>query len=130
MGMGWKTFDFKGGRTRSGRKIGEILEGDKFVCSLCSGKGVLPGTKGTKCPACRGAGVISLTGPAMVCAYCKGRGDHPPRTNLTCTVCKGAGVVSVTKPIEVCSHCRGNGRARGDQLPCLKCRGKGVVTKK
>ena len=126
--MEWKTFDFKGGRTRSGRKIGEILEGDKFVCSLCSGKGILPRTKGIKCPACRGAGVISLTGPAMVCAYCKGRGDHPPRTNLTCTVCKGAGVVSVTKPIEVCSHCRGNGRARGDQLPCLKCRGKGVVT--
>ena len=25
--MVWKTFDFKGGRTRSGRKIGEILEG-------------------------------------------------------------------------------------------------------
>lgn len=126
--MEWKTFDFKGGRTRSGRKIGEILQGNRFKCSLCVGTGVLPGTKGTKCPVCKGGGSISLTGPAMVCAYCKGRGDYPPRTNLTCTVCKGTGVVSITKPIEVCSHCRGNGRARGDQLPCLKCRGKGVVT--
>ena len=43
--MEWKTFDFKGGRTRSGRKIGEILQGNRFKCSLCVGTGVLPGTK-------------------------------------------------------------------------------------
>ena len=129
MGMGWKTFDFKAGRTRSGRKIGEVLQGNRFKCSLCVGTGVLPGTKGTKCPVCKGGGSVSLTGPAVVCAYCKGRGDYPPRTNLTCTVCGGKGLVSIHKPIEVCGHCGGTGRARGDQLPCLKCRGKGVVTK-
>ena len=126
--MEWTTFDFKGGRTRLGRKIGEILKGNMFKCSLCAGTGILPRTKGTKCPVCKGGCSISLTGPAVVCAYCKGRGDYPPRTNLTCTVCGGKGLVSITKPIEVCAHCGGTGRARGDQLPCLKCKGKGVVT--
>ena len=129
MGMGWKTFDFKGGRTRLGRKKAEILEGNTFKCAFCAGTEILPRTKGTKCPVCKGRGSVSLTGPVIVCAYCKGRGDYPARTNLTCTVCSGKGLVSVTKPIEICSHCGGTGRARGDQLPCLKCRGKGVVTK-
>lgn len=128
--MEWKTFDFKGGRTRSGRKIGQILEGNTFECSLCAGIGILPRTKGIKCPVCRGGGTVSLTGPAMVCAYCKGRCDHPPRTNITCIVCGGKGLVSITKPIEICTHCRGTGRGPGDKLPCLKCRGKGVITKK
>jgi DnaJ-class molecular chaperone len=126
--MEWTTFDFKGGRTRSGRKKAEILEGDKFKCSLCVGTGVLPRTKGTKCPVCKGGGSVSLTGPAVACAYCRGRGDYPPRTNLTCTVCGGKGLVSIHKPIEVCGYCEGTGRARGDKLPCLKCKGKGVVT--
>jgi len=128
--MEWKTFDFKSGRTRSGRKIGEILEGSMFNCSLCAGTGVLLRTKSTKCPVCKGEGSFSLTGPVMVCAYCKGRGNYPARTNLTCTVCGGTGLVSVTKPIEICAHCGGTGRTRGEQLPCLKCRGKGVVTTK
>lgn len=92
--MEWKTMDIKGGRTRLGGKIGEILEGDDFICSLCSGTGILPRSKGIKCPVCRGAGMVSLTGPAVVCAYCKGRGEYPPRTNITCTVCRGKGLVA------------------------------------
>ncbi|MFH2032143.1 MAG: hypothetical protein ABIJ40_16230 [Bacteroidota bacterium] len=128
--MVWKTFDFKSGGTRLGRKIGEILEGDKFSCSLCSGTGILPRTKGIKCPVCKGACVVSLTGPVIVCVYCKGRGDYPSRTNITCTVCAGKGLVSVTTPIESCSHCGGKGRTRGEQLPCLKCKGKGAISKK
>lgn len=127
--MEWKTFDFKTGRTRMGRKIGEILEGDNFKCSLCFSSGILPRTKGTKCPVCKGTGRISLKGPAVVCAYCKGRGEYPARTSLTCTVCGGRGLVSITKPIEVCTHCRGTGAEPGNKLPCLKCKGKGVVTK-
>ncbi|MBC8218916.1 MAG: hypothetical protein H8E73_10665 [Planctomycetes bacterium] len=128
--MEWKTSDFKGGRTRMGRKAGEILEGDNFPCSLCSGKGILPRSKDTKCPVCRGDGMVSLTGPVVVCAYCKGRGEYPPRTNITCSVCRGKGLVSITKPIEACAHCRGTGAEPGNKLPCLKCKGKGVVTKK
>lgn len=128
--MEWKTMNFKGSRTKLGLKIGEILEGNNFGCSLCSGTGTLPRSKGIKCPVCRGEGMVSLTGPVVVCAYCKGRGEYPPRTNITCTVCKGKGLVSITKPIEVCAHCRGTGAEPGNKLPCLKCKGKGVVTKR
>jgi len=128
--MEWKTMDFKGGNTRLGRKVGEVLEGGSFACSLCSGNGVLPRNKGIKCPACRGDGTVSFTGPVVVCAYCKGRGDYPARTNITCTVCRGKGLVSIHKPIEACAHCRGTGAERGNRLPCLKCKGKGVVAKK
>ena len=121
--------DFKNSSRRLGRKPGQVLEGDTFACSLCSGTGILPRSKGIKCPVCRGAGMVSLTGPAVVCAYCKGRGECPPRTNITCTVCRGKGLVSITKPIEVCAHCKGTGAEPGNKLPCLKCQGKGVLTK-
>ena len=124
--MEWKTFDFRGGRTKMDRKIGQILEGDKFGCSFCAGTGILPGTKNIKCPVCKGSGIVSLAGPVMVCVYCKGRGEYPSRSNITCTVCGGKGLVSVTEPIEVCKHCRGTGAEPGNKLPCLKCKGKGV----
>jgi len=127
--MEWKTFDFKSGRTRMGRKTGEILEGEDFGCSFCSGKGTLPRSEGAKCLVCRGDGNVSLTGPVVVCAYCGGRGDYPPRTNITCAVCRGKGLVSITVPIEVCAHCRGIGAEPGNRLPCLKCKGKGVLTR-
>jgi len=127
--MDWETFDYKSGKRGSGRKAARVLEGGEFKCSLCAGKGILLRTKGTKCPVCKGTGKVSLSGPAVVCAYCKGRGDYPPRTNLTCTVCGGKGLVSVTRPIEACDHCRGRGEEPGNKLPCLKCKGKGVVAK-
>lgn len=31
--MEWETFDFMAGRTKLDRKIGQILEGDRFRCS-------------------------------------------------------------------------------------------------
>jgi DnaJ-class molecular chaperone len=128
--MEWNTVDFKGSGIRLGRKAGQVLEGDDFTCSLCSGKGTLPRSEGTKSSVCRGEGAISLSGPVVVCAYCKGRGDFPARTNITCTVCKGKGLVSITKPIKVCANCRGTGAEPSNKLPCLECRGKGVVAKK
>jgi len=127
--MVWNTFDFKGGRTRLDRKTGKILEGDKFKCVLCGGSGILPRTKDIKCSVCRGSGIVSLTGPVTVCVYCKGRGEYPARSNITCPVCGGKGLVSVTEPIEICGHCHGSGAEPNNKLPCLKCRGKGVVTK-
>jgi len=127
--MVWNTFDFKGGRTRLDRKMGKILEGDKFKCALCGGSGILPRTKDIKCSVCRGSGIVSLTGPVTVCVYCKGRGEYPARSNITCSVCGGKGLVSVTEPIEICGHCHGTGAEPNNKLPCLKCRGKGVVTK-
>ena len=127
--MVWNTFDFKGGRTRLNRKMGKIIEGDKFKCALCGGSGILPRTKDIKCSVCRGSGIVSLTGPVTVCVYCKGRGEYPARSNITCSVCGGKGLVSVTEPIEICGHCHGTGAEPNNKLPCLKCRGKGVVTK-
>lgn len=38
--------------------------------------------------------------------------------------------MSVTEPIEGCIHCRGTGAEPNNKLPCLKCRGKGVISKK
>jgi len=128
--MEWKTFDFKGGNKRSGRNAGEILEGNQFGCSFCSGTGILPRSKDTKCPVCRGSGTVSVNGPVIVCAYCRGRGEYPARTNITCPVCKGKGLVSITKPIEVCEHCKGRSKEPGGSLPCLVCKGKGVIAKK
>lgn len=127
--MVWNTFDFKGGRTRLNRKMGKIIEGDKFKCALCGGSGILPRTKDIKCSVCRGSGIVSLTGPVTVCVYCKGRGEYPARSNITCSVCGGKGLVSVTEPIEICGHCHGTGAEPNNKLPCLKCKGKGVVTK-
>jgi len=128
--MVWETFDYKSGRTCAGRKLGKIFEGNMFPCSFCSGTGMLPRSKNTKCPVCKGQRMVSVTGPVMVCAYCRGRGEFPRRTNITCTVCKGTGFVSIKKPIETCEHCHGTGAEPGNKLPCLTCRGKGVITKK
>jgi DnaJ-class molecular chaperone len=128
--MNWKTMDLKADGPWLGRKRGEIIEGGEFPCSLCAGSGILPRTKGTQCPKCLGKGVISINGPVVVCAYCKGRGKVPIRTNLSCTVCGGKGLVSVSREIEECSHCRGTGAEPSNKLPCLQCRGKGVVEKK
>jgi hypothetical protein len=106
---------------------GVPLEGDKFLCALCRGKGELPSAKG-RCPACRGHGYIKLAPPVMVCAYCSGRGEVPARSRITCPVCGGKGVISVQPPIEVCPQCGGTGAAANSKLPCLICQGKGVVT--
>ncbi|MDO9528788.1 MAG: hypothetical protein Q7J27_06460 [Syntrophales bacterium] len=110
-----------------GIRIGKLLTETKYPCGYCRGKGEKP--KGTICAVCRGSGEANLAPPVVVCAYCKGGGEEKPRSNITCTVCRGMGFVCVKEPVEVCSHCRGTGRESGNKLPCLKCRGKGVVTK-
>ncbi len=106
---------------------GTILEGEEFPCAFCMGTGEVAKTH-SRCPVCSGQGVVRVTPPAAVCAYCRGRGEVPVRSGLTCTVCGGRGVVGVQQPIEACPSCRGTGAARESNLPCLRCRGKGVVT--
>ena len=129
----WETFGHKtSNRTGSGYRMQttQVLKGGTLNCSFCSGKGILRGTSGTKCPTCKGSGKVCITGPVIKCSYCNGRGEYPARTNLSCPVCKGTGFVSIIEPIEVCDDCHGSGANTNNSLPCLKCRGKGMVTKK
>ena len=117
---------FSGGG--AGIRVGRLLTETTHPCAFCKGKGEKP--KGTVCAVCRGSGELSVDPPAVVCAYCKGRGEEKARSAITCTVCRGKGFVSVTEPIEGCAHCRGTGAEPNNKLPCLKCRGKGVISKK
>ena len=110
-----------------GMRPGKLFTETTYTCGFCKGRGEKP--KGTVCPVCRGIGKASVNPPAVICAYCKGRGEEKPRSSITCTVCRGKGFVSVTEPIQVCSHCRGRGTEPINKLSCLKCGGKGVVTK-
>jgi len=113
----------KGGAIRDWKLLTETTH----PCGFCKAKGEKP--KGTACSVCRGSGKASLNPPAVICAFCKGRGEEKPRSNITCTVCRGKGFVSVTEPFIVCSHCRGKGSEPNNKLPCLKCKGKGVIPK-
>jgi DnaJ-class molecular chaperone len=127
MEAGWKTYQWRGGRMM---RKNEVIEGEVFECAFCGGSGFLTGVKGIKCPVCRGEGTVSINAPAVLCAFCNGRGKAYPRTNITCPACFGKGVMSVsTKDIETCPTCKGRGRKAGSSLPCLTCRGKGVVSK-
>ncbi|TRZ91517.1 hypothetical protein D4R89_02785 [bacterium] len=126
--MTWKTFDFK---SRSAGKIGEVLDKNIYRCGFCAGRGSSPSKKNTKCPVCLGAGTIRIQPPAVICAYCKGSGKSHINSALTCSVCSGRGVTDLpSRNIEACPSCRGRGRGKGESLPCLICRGKGVVAKK
>jgi len=117
-------FSEKGAGIRAGKLLTEITR----PCGFCKGKGEKP--RGTVCPVCRRSGELAVDLPAVICAYCKGRGEEKPRSAITCTVCRGKGFVSVAEPIEGCTHCRGTGAEPNNKLPCLKCGGKGVISKK
>ncbi|MDP8258053.1 MAG: YuiA family protein, partial [Candidatus Aadella gelida] len=65
------------------------------------------------------------------CVFCKGTGVYPHNGRITCTVCSGKGMVTVNKgATEECFECKGTGRAVESGLPCIRCRGKGVILKK
>ena len=112
------------------KRMGEILKGEIFECAFCRGSGFLAGAKGIKCPVCRGERIVSTKAPAVLCAFCNGSGKAYPRTNVTCPACFGKGVTSAgSEDIETCPSCKGRGRKGGSNLPCLTCRGKGVIPK-
>jgi len=124
--MEWSPHQWKGEKMAKR----EILKGEIFECGFCNGSGTLPGSKGIKCPVCKGKGIVRVQPPAIACAYCNGSGRVSPRTNITCTVCKGKGAVTIQEPFEVCANCKGTGTEFTSKLPCLVCKGKGVVTVK
>ena len=102
-----------------------VLDEGMWPCGFCRGKGQRPA--GSKCPVCRGTGIISLSPPVARCAFCKGRGEEKVRSNVTCTVCRGKGYVEVADDATACARCNGTGREKNNKLPCLGCKGKGLV---
>jgi len=73
---------------------------------------------------------VEIIEPAIKCAYCKGTGVYPHNGRVTCTVCNGKGMVTVKGETEGCPKCKGSGQEIESGLPCIKCRGKGVVLKR
>ena len=61
------------------------------------------------------------------CAYCKGTGKMPSDDRVLCRVCEGKGLVRVEGEAKQCSECGGTGETQESKLPCLRCKGKGVV---
>ena len=75
-------------------------------------------------------GKVEVIEPAIKCAFCKGTGVYPRNGRVTCTVCNGKGTVTVKGETEGCPKCKGSGQEIESGLPCIKCGGKGVISKK
>ncbi|KZT19399.1 hypothetical protein NEOLEDRAFT_1142188 [Neolentinus lepideus HHB14362 ss-1] len=114
-----------GGRARRGPERGEDLEstvGVSFTeackgtkrtititpvvdCTTCSGTGLKPGHKRTRCNACDGTGTRTFVidsgfQMASTCASCGGTGSTVPRGGQ-CTDCSGMGKVRARKSVAV-----------------------------
>ena len=61
------------------------------------------------------------------CAYCQGTGKMPSDVRVLCYVCGGKGLVAVEEETRQCPECGGRGKTQESKLPCLKCKGRGVV---
>lgn len=115
-------------RRRIKRPNGEPTPREEVTCAFCNGKGIDPfGILSSRsiCQVCLGKGKVYIKPPYIECAFCGGTGVYPDK-RLTCTVCGGKGVVTVPEDAKECPDCLGTGQAP-DGLPCLLCRGKGVV---
>jgi len=101
-------------------------------CAFCKGSGKDPFNLLSEfaiCQVCGGRGKVEVKEPAAKCAFCKGTGVYPHNARVTCTVCNGKGLVSVKGPSEECPKCKGTGQEIDSGLPCIKCSGKGGVSK-
>ena len=115
-------------RSERGRLRPDPREKIEVTCAFCHGAGK---RRGSICPACRGMGKVALYKPTRRCVYCNGAGIQP-HSALTCSVCGGVGTVTVEEDSVPCPACGGTGVEPeifgGSQLPCLICRGKGVIS--
>lgn len=97
------------------------------TCAFCAGEGMDPFgllSPLATCQVCSGKGEVTVKEPTIRCAFCNGTGIYP-NSRLTCTVCMGRGVVTVHGSTH-CPDCGGSGRDPYT-LPCLSCKGKGVI---
>lgn len=102
----------------------------KIDCAFCRGEGenkvnVYPFTR--TCPACKGGGEFLLAKPLIQCTKCSGSGRDRKDPKVTCIVCKGIGANAVKKGYKVCKQCNGIGQTGESKLPCISCRGAGVI---
>lgn len=103
-----------------------------ITCAFCRGKGRDPFkllSELATCQVCGGTGEVDVREPAIGCAYCKGTGVYPHGARITCIVCNGKGMVTVEGTPDECLKCGGTGQEVDSGLPCIECRGKGVVVK-
>jgi DnaJ-class molecular chaperone len=105
----------------------------EIECAFCKGKGKDPFELLSKlaiCQVCSGTGKVEVKEPAIKCAFCKGTGVYPHDGRVTCTVCNGKGMVTVIGETDECPKCKGTAQTIESGLPCIKCGGKGVISKK
>jgi DnaJ-class molecular chaperone len=110
------------------------MAGKVITCAFCEGSGKDPfgiPSELSLCQVCGGRGSVTIREPWVTCAFCGGRGVHRDQ-RLTCTCCGGKGVISVREPREKCPRCQGTGAEPPnlDYLPCVLCKGAGVITVK
>lgn len=105
-----------------------------IICAFCRGAGKDPfGIMSdlSACQVCCGKGAVTIGEPAVRCAFCAGSGVHRDQ-RLTCTACGGKGMIAIQQPAETCPRCQGTGADPPDldYLPCVLCKGAGVVAAK
>jgi len=111
----------------------------RIKCAFCKGAGKDPFqllSKLSTCQVCRGKGEVELKAPITKCPFCKGTGAQPYTTSrLHCSCCRGKGFVTKIEPSQTCPVCKGDGieprsRKTFGRMPCHKCKGMGVISKK
>ena len=105
----------------------------EIKCAFCKGAGKDPFdllSELATCQVCGGKGKVEVVEPAIKCVFCKATGVYPRNARVTCTVCNGKGMVTVKGTTEECPKCKGTATTFDSGLPCIKCGGKGVVSKK
>lgn len=98
------------------------------ICAFCKGRGTDPYDQLSalsKCGSCDGTGTKTVLSPHTTCAYCRGTGSYK---TFRCPICGGAGAVqALDGPTETCPECEGMASLSSSGLPCLRCRGRGLI---
>lgn len=104
------------------------METCEIDCRFCGAKGVDPYgilAWGSTCYVCHGRKVVRVPSPHRACRFCRGSGSYK---TFSCPVCLGAGVLPVpTEPVERCWACAGRAYEHSSGLPCLECKGRGMI---
>lgn len=101
-----------------------------ITCAFCKGKGKDPFkllSEIAACQVCKGTGKVEIEEPIIECAFCDGTGVYPNNARITCTVCNGKGSVTFKGSLKKCPICKSTGKTVDSGLPCIECKGRGVM---